>query len=117
MGVFDPDDFSGQPYVGGMNQALHFVFGAALLGQASYWTALSMFWCVLASGAGYVAWESYQLKRKGATKADYWADLAYWMSGTAACAFAIFYHMDPRPLVAMPLVVWVIEYTRLRVME
>ena len=113
MGVFDPDDFSGRPYVGGMNQALHHVFGRAIIGQATYWFSMPVFWAVLISGIGYVIWEGWQLKFRGASMPDYWADLVYWMSGTAVGALIYLYGLQQDLFWSVPLVIWFIEYKRL----
>lgn len=120
MALFDPDDFSGRPYEGGMNQALHFVFGAALLGVTHFLTGLPIFWSVIISGFSIVVWEAHQLLRRNAALMDYVFDLIYWLSGLAAWAFAI--HMGlisgyAEIFLVAPLLVWVIEYTRIRVMS
>lgn len=72
--IFDPDDFRDDPYQAGLNQLGHVVFGAALM------TAIGSVWVV---GGGILAWELWQLKKRGADKRDYGADLFFWWSGVA----------------------------------
>lgn len=114
MGVFDPDDFADDPYVGGLNQLGHVVFGAALVGLAS--TFAGVFAAILIAGGGVIAWEAFQLKRRGALKPDYIADLFYWLTGIGSWAAMISAgHVtgwgELWPMV--PLIAWVLEFARL----
>lgn len=116
--MFDPDDFADQPYVGGLNQAMHFVFGAALLGIFHFLVGFPMMVSVLAAGFGIVLWEADQLKRRGATLMDYAYDLTYWLSGVGAWALVIHWGWitglaEIFPVV--PLFIWLIEFTRLSI--
>ena len=116
MGVFDPDDFAGRPYVGGMNQALHHVFGSALVGWANYCVTDDIWWCLAIAFAIFTGWELYQRLFKGATRPDFIADTVYWASGAVVWAVLISYSKVQGSGVMYPtvaLMIWVIEYTRL----
>ena len=116
MGIFDPDDFAGQPYVGGMNQALHHVFGSALVGWAKYCITDDIWLCFYIACLAFTCWEVYQRRFKGATRPDFIADMCYWASGAVAWSILIAYEKITGAGVMYPagvLVVWVIEYTRL----
>lgn len=69
--IFEPDDFRDDPYVAGLNQMGHVVFGAALCVAAG--------WIVAA--LAFVAWEAFQLRYAGARKHDYYQDCFFWGSG------------------------------------
>lgn len=104
--MFKPDDFSNRPYDGANNQAMHVVFGAALCGALSAWFAVGVI----------LAWELHQLIKRGAKLSDFRADLFYWLSGVAGWAW-----LDPAGILALapvaPLVFWVVEYTRIKVIS
>jgi hypothetical protein len=68
--LITPDDFASDPYTGGLNQMGHAVLGGALALFMGYW-----------AGVLIIGWEAWQLKRKGALRADYWADLSFWAIG------------------------------------
>lgn len=110
-----PDDFAGRPYVGGANQGLHAVLGAALVGVPLY-AGASLFWAVLCGLGGALAWEAWQYLRRGALRPDYWRDLAYWASGGVAMGLA--YNAGVitgtgllSPLV--PIAAFIIEFARI----
>ncbi|QNN99765.1 hypothetical protein P67b_00006 [Ruegeria phage Tedan] len=115
MGVFDPDDFEDQPYVGGLNQLGHVIFGAGLVGLTSLFLPVVPLG-LLTAGAIYLAWEAYQLKRKQAKLTDYVADLIYWTIGAGTWA-----HLMAGGLVTgyatlfplVPLICWTVEYVRI----
>ena len=116
MGVFDPDDFSGRPYVGGMNQALHHVFGSALVGWAKYCVTDDPWLCLAAACLAFTSWEVYQRIFKGATRPDFIADMCYWASGAVTWSVLISAEKINGVGVLYPvgvLMVWVVEYTRL----
>lgn len=69
--IFAPDDFRGNPYVAGLNQIGHVVFGAAL--------AVLFGWIVAA--LLFVAWEMFQIRYAGARKHDYYQDCFFWGAG------------------------------------
>lgn len=77
--IFDPDDFANDPYAAGLNQIGHMVFGAALAVFLGWW-----------AGVIVVAWEAWQLRRRGALRSDYWADWGFWIYGVAAYSWAYF---------------------------
>ena len=117
MGIFDPEDFRGRPYVGGLNQMGHHVFGAALIGWSNYCITDNLWICLAIAYTLFGGWEIHQRLFKGATRADFIADLLYWSSGALVWAALIAYEkiigsgvMFP----TIPLCAWVIEYTRLR---
>ncbi len=118
MALFDPDDFSGRPYEGGMNQALHHEGGKAILGAILFlFPFTTMFWAILAAGIVVVLWEWWQLKERDAKPLDYMFDLIYWFSGIAY--WAVLMQTDSEYVTISPvstMLVWVIEYTRIRAM-
>lgn len=69
--IFAPEDFRDVPYVAGLNQIGHVVFGAALAVEAGVWIAV----------IGFVLWEMFQLKFAGARKHDYYQDCFFWGAG------------------------------------
>ncbi len=69
--IFAPDDFRDNPYVAGLNQIGHVVFGAAL--------AVVFGWVVAA--LLFVAWEMLQIRYAGARKHDYYQDCFFWSGG------------------------------------
>ncbi len=77
--IFDPDDFANDPYAAGLNQIGHMVFGAALALFLGYW-----------AGIVVIAWEAWQLHRRGALRSDYWADWAFWTFGIVAGSWYYF---------------------------
>jgi len=87
MTLFAPDDFAGRPYVAGLNQGGHVALGASIAGVLT--TVFPVWAAVTIAGGGILAWEAWQLLRKGATRADYRADLAYWWAGVAGWAWLI----------------------------
>lgn len=114
MGIFDPDDFEGQPYVGGLNQLGHVVFGAGLAGIAATFAGITL--AILISGGGVIIWEAYQLKRRRALKPDYIADLFYWIMGIGLWAALIaggYISGIGKLWPLVPLAAWVLEYARL----
>lgn len=113
MGTFAPDDFKDRPYEGGMNQALHFVFGAAILGVALT-LGLPLGWAVLLSGLSCLVWEGSQLWFRNARKDDYLFDLIYWYSGIVFWAWFCTTNSNVELAPCAPLVVWVVEYVRLK---
>lgn len=109
--IFAPDDFAGRPYEGANNQAMHCVFGAAIVGVLLF-AALPV-WLAVSIALGVIlAWEAHQLLRRGATRADYRADLFYWWAGVIAWAWL---HSSELVVLSpiVPLVLWLVEYRRL----
>lgn len=120
MSIFAPDDFAGRPYVGGMNQALHHVFGSALVGWSHYIVTNNIWLCLAIAMSLFGTWELYQRLFKGATRKDFIADLLYWTSGAITWALLIGYDLISGAGVMYPtfaLCIWVIEYTRLQCNE
>lgn len=72
--MFSPDDFRAEPYVAGLNQMGHVVFGAAL--------SVVFGWAVAV--LAFVAWEAVQLRYMGARKHDYFQDCFFWGLGVFA---------------------------------
>lgn len=110
MGVFGPDDFANRPYDGANNQTLHAMLGAAMVGIAAQ--GLPLFWAVLVAGGVIIAWEARQLVRRGATRRDYAADLAYWLAGAGIWASAIRFGATEYALGVLFLA-WAVEYKRI----
>lgn len=77
--IFDPADFADDPYIAGLNQIGHMVFGAAL--------ALFLGWY---AGFLVIAWEGWQYRNRGALKSDYWADWFFWTFGIFAVSWYYF---------------------------
>lgn len=73
MTLFDPDDFSTDPYTAGLNQLGHVVLGAALVLLLGVYVAAV---CV-------AAWELWQYYRRGSVKVDTIADVAFFAAGMA----------------------------------
>lgn len=105
MSLFAPDDFAGRPYEGGLNQAGHVVAGAALA------AVLPLTLAVVA----VLAWEAWQFWRRGATKADFRVDVAYWLVGAVSWGWLAGQATGfPVYAPALPLVAFVIEYARIK---
>lgn len=68
---FSPDDFKDRPYVGGLNQMGHVVFGAALEVVVGGW--VGMFFIL--------SWEIYQFSRLSSLKSDTRIDSCFWLLG------------------------------------
>lgn len=100
--IFAPDDFAGRPYVGGLNQAGHIVAGAAIASVAPLAVALALI----------LAWEGWQFWKRGATKADFRIDAAYWLIGAVAWSYAV---STGNPVYApvLPIAAFVLEYARI----
>lgn len=115
MGVFDPDDFSDDPYAGGLNQLGHVCFGAALSGSLSVFAPL---WVGALISIGIVlAWEAHQFFRRGAKRSDFRADMIYWTIGILVWAFLISQGMVSdlaKVAPALALLAPVAEYARIR---
>lgn len=69
--IFAPDDFRDNPYVAGLSQAGHVMFGSALTVN---------FGLIIAAMA-FVVWEAVQLRYAGARKHDYYQDCFFWGAG------------------------------------
>ena len=69
--MFAPDDFRSNPYVAGLNQMGHVVFGSALVVVFGWVAAALMF----------VVWEVFQIRYAGARKHDYYQDCFFWGAG------------------------------------
>lgn len=96
--IFDPEDFTNDPYVAGLNQIGHMVFGAALALFFGYWAGLLV-----------IAWEGWQYRKRGALKPDYWADWAFWTFGVFAGGW---YYFEPAVIVLGGLwigLIWLIK--------
>lgn len=104
--MITPDDFSGRPYVGGLNQLGHTAAGAAML-WLFLWV-LPMWWAVMVAGGLILALEVYQLKFMGAKGKDYAADLLYWYAGVAC------WGVWPEHLPPLLMAAFVIEYVRIK---
>lgn len=114
MGFFEPDDFAGRPYDGGNNQALHVVFGQALVAIFSTWFLPWV--AMLIAGGGVILWELDQLRRRGATRKDYLADLFYWLLGLASWTHLLDMGWVTGPAIYGPLLIlaaWCLEFARL----
>lgn len=97
ISIFDPDDFAARPYVAMLNQIGHVVAGAAV---ASF--SPVQFWGALAFGSAILAWELWQLRRRGARKSDYFADLFFWLTGFGGWFSAIEFGHVTGPAVYSP---------------
>lgn len=105
--LLEPDDFAGKPYKGGLNQGGHVVAGAALA------AVLPLTLAVVA----VLAFEAWQFWKKGATKADFRIDVAYWLVGAVSWSYAINSGLVTGFTVyapALPLVAFVVEYARIK---
>lgn len=96
--IFDPDNFEGRPYVGGLNQLGHVIAGAALV--AVFGLPVSVFLIVV--------WEFWQLYARGADKLDFKIDLIYWLLG--ALTWGLGWVMWP----LIPIGAFIMEYLRIR---
>ncbi|MGL4319556.1 MAG: hypothetical protein ACRCS3_01710 [Paracoccaceae bacterium] len=68
-----PDDYAGRPWAALANQSAHIAIGAGLGLLAGFLWALAL----------PAIWEAWQLLRRGAKKADYYADRSFF--GAGAC--------------------------------
>jgi hypothetical protein len=113
--IFEPDDFADRPYVGGLNQMGHATLGAALVGVLAF--ALHPSLALVAGGLAIIALEGWQLHKRGATLADYWIDLCYWLTGGAFWAGVLLVHDLPPVVQLAPLwacLIFVLEYVRIK---
>ena len=115
MGVFDPDNFDGRPYVGGLNQMGHVVFAAALVGVFAL--PFDWLWALVCATSLFLSWETYQALCKGAGILDFKADLSYWSAGAVAWSALTWAgyvsgiaHLFP----TFALCAWVVEYVRIK---
>lgn len=116
MGIFSPDDFKNRPYEGGMNQALHHVFGSALVGWSKFCVTENNNIALFLACALFVAWELYQKLFQGATRSDFFADVTYWFSGALVWFWLLKYNTVTGAAEMYPTIVlciWAIEFTRL----
>lgn len=116
MGIFSPDDFKGRPYEGGMNQALHHVFGSALVGWAKFCVTENIYLAFSIACGIFVAWETYQKLFQGATRSDFISDVVYWLSGAIVWVVLLKYNSVNGAAEMYPTIVlciWAIEFTRL----
>ena len=90
--LFTPDDFANDPYTAGLNQMGHAVLGGAVGLFLGLWGGLLI-----------IAWEGWQLHRRGAVRSDYWADLVFWGIGLFLFQWAYFL-----PLIAGLGFLWMI---------
>lgn len=115
MGIFDPNDFSDDPYAGGLNQAMHAALGAAFSGVAMYFGA-GFIAGALAALISAILWELNQVKNLGARIADAIADVAYWSFGGVVWAAAIHYGQVTGYAILFPVLLcllWVVEFARI----
>jgi len=92
--LFQPDDFKNDPYTGGLNQMGHAVLGGAVGLFLGLWGGLLI-----------IAWEGWQLHRRGAVRPDYWADLFFWGIGLFLFQWAYFL-----PLIAVLGFLWMVYF-------
>lgn len=112
----EPEDFKDNPYIAGLNQLGHVVTGAAVVAIATLVVA-TIFQALLLAAMVFVAWELYQLERRGGNFKDYVADLVYWSMGATIWAILVNHDWISGPAIMfpmLPLLAWVVEYLRLR---
>lgn len=106
----------GRSYKGGMNQALNFVFGSALVGWMNHHVTDDIWWCLVVAVTVFFFWKVWQSTFRRATVADYISDVVYWFSGVFIWAILIEYSQIEGVAVMYPtliLCVWVLEHKRL----
>lgn len=79
MSLITPDNFKDQPYVAGLNQLGHIVFGAGIMSIAAIFLPIVL--AGLVSGLVVIVVEVGQLRILGAQKADYFQDTFFWFLG------------------------------------
>lgn len=96
LDLLTPDDYTDRPYVAGLNQIGHAILGASL--------ALFLGWY---AGLLIIAWEGWQLKRRGGLRSDYWGDLSFWLMGVSLYSWVYF-----MPLTIVAGAAWMVYLDR-----
>lgn len=92
MSLSTPESFE-DPYAEGLNQLGHALLSATLL--STFYLFISLLLSIGIVGLGFIAWEWWQYKVKGATRKDLKADLVYWYGGLLWWSLVVLYTTTP----------------------